>query len=160
MPETGLEPAPAKMRTSPSSWRVCQFRHSGFILRWHLGRVAAWVLCRFSQVNRHLPRFYPHWGNAGNCISRLSAENSGSGRVQRGHTARGGSRAHAGSPAETTFSRLENRVVAEIDPLVIRSKVSLEVRSMAKIPAIVPVSDLRKDAARVLQTRGNRESRW
>ena len=42
VPETGLEPAPEINRTSPSSWRVCQFRHSG------LGGV-------FTRVKTHHP---------------------------------------------------------------------------------------------------------
>src|SRR6516225_8424850 len=33
VPETGVEPALPVKATRPSTWRVCQFRHSGVVLR-------------------------------------------------------------------------------------------------------------------------------
>src|SRR5262249_55438789 len=37
VPETGLEPALPVKATRPSTWRVCQFRHSGWISHLHYG---------------------------------------------------------------------------------------------------------------------------
>src|SRR5947209_4092051 len=36
LPETGLEPALPVKATRPSTWRVCQFRHSGALVFLHI----------------------------------------------------------------------------------------------------------------------------
>jgi len=52
VPETGLEPARACKPTSPSSWRVCQFRHSGS--RW--GAKNPYLTAASGGVKRLAPR--------------------------------------------------------------------------------------------------------